>query len=144
MMIEDMWMTVEQELDFGRYQYFGKAKTHQDDDEPYILKDSTHSQSCKRSGGIVPSSFGLINEVVPLKNYDERQCSNSWLHRKIIPERKNNDEDWKNLGHYDLGNKSVEPEQEEESFSNKLDYGSHDENPNFIFNKYAPLLHILY
>ena len=58
MMIEDIWMTVDQELDSGRYQYFGTAKTHKDDDEPYILKDSTHSQSCKRSGIRAPTQTG--------------------------------------------------------------------------------------
>ena len=87
-----------------------------------------------------PPSFGLINEVVPLKNYVERQCSDSWLHRKIIPDRENDDEDWKSLGPYDLGYKSVEPGQEDESFSNRLRVGSHDENRIFIFNKFAPLL----
>ena len=86
------------------------------------------------------SSFVLIDEVVPLNNYDERQCSNSWLRQKIILDRKNPDEDWKSLGPYDLGNKSLEPGKEDESFSNKLNDGSHDENPNFIFNKFAPLL----
>ena len=78
------------------YKDFGTAKTHLDDDESYNKKkDPTHRQSCKRSGLLEPSSFGLINEVVPLKNYDERQCSDSWLHHKIISERKNDDEDWK-------------------------------------------------
>ena len=90
-----------------------------------------------------PSSFGSINEVVPQKNDGQQPCSDSWLHHKLTLDRENNDEDWKSLGPYDLGNKSEEPRNIARKKISKHDNGSQDESPYIFINKLAPLLQFL-
>ena len=89
------------------------------------------------------SSLGLINEVVPQISGIRQQCSDSWLHQKLIQDIKNADEDWKSLGPYDLGVKSEELWQDEQSKWSRLNIGSYDKNPYTFINKLAPLLQLL-